>query len=391
MKGMNVIDALANVREDWLEDAAPKGGRKPPKWAKVLSLAACLTVLVVFSGVMLLRFAGGQGQQGSVQTPNLAAVAAESSQEESPALSEQEEEPPLSEQEQFYACFNELDRSSMEAYVDAHPEVLTQGWSGIDIDAAGLEDSGTEIYTAQGDQVLALDAQNGILLIRVVLDGDGNNSRGVLAICKDTSQLRLCAASTLPDSGETAGDICRESGGLLALTGSAFLDDGSSDGGTISGLAICSGTSLGTAMGAAGDKRLEMRQDDRMYVVDSADLVGEGTRDACEFGPAVIVDGKNVAESSSWNSPQPRAVIGQSDRLETMMVVIEGRLTDSMGCGIAPIAEKLLEYGCVQAMNLDGGTSAILYYKGAYITRCSNTALPEGRKLPTAWVYGCEK
>lgn len=378
MKGMDVIDALAEVREDWLEDAAPKGVRKPPRWAKFLSLAACMTLLVAFSGVLILRFRSGQGQQNSVQTPD-GTITAASSQEEQ------------SEQEQFYSCFYQLDRDSMEAYVRVHPEVLEQGWSGIDIDAAGLTDSGTELYTTQGDPVLALDAQNGILLIRVVLDGDGNNSRGVLAICKDASQLRLCAASTLPDSGETAGDICRESGGLLALTGSAFLDDGSSDGGIISGLAICSGTSLGTAMGAAGDKRLELRQDDRMYVVDSADPVGEGTRDTCEFGPAVIVDGKNVAESSSWNTPQPRAVIGQSDRLETMMVVIEGRLTDSMGCGIAPIAEKLLEYGCVQAMNLDGGTSAILYYKGAYITRCSNTALPEGRKLPTAWVYGYEK
>ena len=375
MKGMDVIDALADVREDWLEDAAPKGVRKPPRWAKFLSLAACMTLLVAFSGVLILRFRSGQGQQNSVQTPD-GTITAASSQEEQ------------SEQEQFYSCFYQLDRDSMEAYVRVHPEVLEQGWSGIDINAAGPEDSGTEIYTTQGDQVLALDAQNGILLIRVVLDGDGNNSRGVLAICKDASQLRLCAASTLPDSGETAGDICRESGGLLALTGSAFLDDESSDGGIISGLAICSGTSLGTAMGAAGDKRLELRQDDRMYIVDSADPVESGTRDACEFGPALIVDGENVSEGSTWNSPQPRAVIGQSDRLETMMVVIEGRLTDSMGCGIAPIAEKLLEYGCVQAMNLDGGTSAILYYKGRTITRCSNTALPEGRKLPTAWVYG---
>lgn len=382
MKGMDVIDALADVREDWLEDAAPKGGRKPPKWAKYLSLAACLTVLAAFSGMMLLRFTGGQGQQGSVQTPDGAAVTTESSQEEAAALSEQE---------QFYACFYQLDRSTMEAYVDAHPEVLAQGWSGIDINAAGLEDSGTEIHTTQGDQVLALDAKNGILLIRVELDGSGNASRGVLAICKDTSQLRLCAATALPDSGETVGAICQENGGLLALTGSAFWDDGSSDGGAISGLAICSGTSLGEKLGAAGDKRLELRQDDRMYVVSSADPVGENTRDACEFGPALIVDGKNVAGDSSWNTPQPRAVIGQSDRLETMMVVIEGRLTDSIGCGIAPIAEKLLEYGCVQAMNLDGGTSAILYYKGQYITRCYNPALPEGRKLPTAWVYGYDE
>ena len=381
MKGMDVIEAMADIREDWLEDAAPKGGRKPPKWAKFLSLAACLTVLIAFSGVLLLRFSGGQSQQ--VQTPNAAAITTESSQEE--------ESQSLSEQEQFYACFYQLDRSSMEAYVGAHPEILEQGWSGIDINAAGLEDSGTEIYTTQGDQVLALDAKNGILLIRVVLDGDGNSSRGILAICKDTSQLRLCAASTLPDSGETAGTICQENGGLLALTGSAFLDDGSSDGGTLSGLAICSGTSLGEKLGAAGEKRLELRQDDKMYLVDSDDPVGEGTRDACEFGPALIVDGKNVAEGNSWTGLQPRAVIGQSDRLETMMVVIEGRLTDSVGCGVAPIAEKLLEYGCVQAMNLDGGTSAILYYKGQYITRCSNPALPEGRRLPTAWVYGCDE
>ena len=41
----------------------------------------------------------------------------------------------------------------------------------------------------------------------------------------------------------------------------------------------------------------------------------------------------------------------------------------------------------MQAMNLDGGTSAILWYDGEYVTRCSNTALPEGRTLPNAFVY----
>ena len=34
-----------------------------------------------------------------------------------------------------------------------------------------------------------------------------------------------------------------------------------------------------------------------------------------------------------------------------------------------------------------GGTSAILWYDGEYVTRCSNTALPEGRTLPNAFVY----
>jgi exopolysaccharide biosynthesis protein len=38
-------------------------------------------------------------------------------------------------------------------------------------------------------------------------------------------------------------------------------------------------------------------------------------------------------------------------------------------------------------MNLDGGTSAIMWYDGEYITKCSNQNLPEGRPLPTAFVY----
>jgi exopolysaccharide biosynthesis protein len=70
-----------------------------------------------------------------------------------------------------------------------------------------------------------------------------------------------------------------------------------------------------------------------------------------------------------------------------MMIIIEGRFTDSPGCSVVAVADKLLEYGCMQALNLDGGTSAIMYYDGEYVTRCSNTAIPSGRTMPTAWVY----
>ena len=124
---------------------------------------------------------------------------------------------------------------------------------------------------------------------------------------------------------------------------------------------------MGSRLGGYGDKRLELREDDRMYIVDSADDLNPATRDACEFSPALIVDGENVAGNSTWNSPNPRAVLGQS---------------------VKAVADKLEQYGCVQAMNLDGGTSAIMYYKGKNVTRCSNTELPNGRNMPTAWVYG---
>ena len=35
----------------------------------------------------------------------------------------------------------------------------------------------------------------------------------------------------------------------------------------------------------------------------------------------------------------------------------------------------------------DGGTSAIMWYDGEYVTKCSNTKI-ESRYLPNAWVYG---
>ena len=287
------------------------------------------------------------------------------------------------EEQTFYEMFYELDYDSMQNYLAQHPDALSYGWGYININEAGLSESGTDIKTTQGDQVLALDAQNGILLLRVHF----GSSRGVMAILKDTSRLSLCAASTLPVTGQTAGKICDDHNGLLAITGSAFMDDGTSNGGQISGLAVCQGVEMGSRLGQPGDKRLELRDDGKMYIVDSTASVGEGTRDACEFHPALIVDGVDLSAQSTWTGPQPRAVLGQSDRLETMMVIVEGRLADSPGCSVVDVAAKMVDYGCVQALNLDGGTSAIMYYKGEYITRCSNTALPGGRTLPSAWVY----
>lgn len=96
----------------------------------------------------------------------------------------------------------------------------------------------------------------------------------------------------------------------------------------------------------------------------------------------VIVD-----ESCGWTGTHPRTALGQSSKKETMMVIVEGRYTDSPGCSVVEIADLMYQYGCVQAMNLDGGTSAMMYYDGEYITRCSNPDLPGGRTLPSAWVY----
>ena len=297
-----------------------------------------------------------------------------------------ESDPPETEEpageEEFYELFWEIDRESMEAYLEKHPEALDNGWDGLYINEAGLDDDGTSIQTTMGEQVLAVDVPNELLLVRV----KGTGYRGVLAIGKDPSRLSVKNSAYLGSIGQYAGDIASDNNGVLAMTASGFEDEGGVGlGGTLNGYAMSDGKGTGTHLGWSY-KRIELREDNYMYIVDAQSPVDPKTTDAVEFTPAIIVDGQQL-NTSGYSSLQPRAVIGQSDRGEILMLVVEGRLIDSIGISVADCGKILMRHNCMQAMNLDGGTSAMLWYDGEYIIRCSNQVLPYGRTLPNAFVY----
>ena len=288
----------------------------------------------------------------------------------------------VSGEEDFYKLFWELDRESMEAYLGEHPEALENGWAELYINEAGLSDEGTDIRTTMGEQVLAVDVPNRVLLLRV----SGSGYRGVLAVAKDPSRLSVENSAYLGERGQTAGEIARAHNGVLAMTASAFIDEGGvGNGGALNGYAMSNGVGQGDHLGWSY-KRMELREDNCFYIVDASAPVDPAATDAVEFTPALIVDGERL-NTWGWDSLNPRAVMGQSDRGEILMLVIEGRLIDSLGVSVEECSTILERHGCMQAMNLDGGTSAILWYDGEPVTRCSNQALPEGRNLPNAFVY----
>lgn len=286
---------------------------------------------------------------------------------------------------EFYEIFSEIDPKSMEMYVKANPEVIKDGWDQISINEAGLDDDGTDIMTRQGDHVLALDAKNQVLLIRV----SGSGYRGILALCKDPSRVSIQPGSGIGSYGSYAGDIAEDNNGILAITGSGFIDNGGTgNGGILAGYAMCNGKEYGKEHMSWGYKRAELHNDDLLYITDAQSAVSEDTRDAVEFMPALIIDGEVIVDDDcGWNGINPRAVIGQNANYDIMMLVIEGRQTYSIGTGVVECADILHRYGGMQAMNLDGGSSAIMWYDGEYVTRCGNRALPKGRPMPNAFVY----
>ena len=176
------------------------------------------------------------------------------------------------------------------------------------------------------------------------------------------------------------------------MTGSGFMDpEGNGSGGELAGYTMCQGVSYGEHF-SSGYKRIELHEDNLLYVTDADQPVSKGTTDAVEFSPALIVDGKAlVDEYSGWYAINPRACIGQSKKKEILMLVIEGRMVGrSLGCELAACVEILQRHDCYQAMNLDGGTSAVMWYDGQYVTKCSNTSI-SSRLLPNAWIYGERK
>ena len=292
---------------------------------------------------------------------------------------------PTQEELDFFELFDELDEASTLAFVSSHPEAVENGWENFWVNEAGLDDRGTTMRTKQGDQVLAIDAANGLLVVRIT----GGGYKGAMVIGKDPSRLTCRVSKYLGDVGQRAGDIAKNNNGLVAMTASGF-DDGEAivEGAVIAGGSMAHGVVYGDHYEVKGYKRVELHTDNRLYIRDAYSAYGRNCTDAAEWKPALIVDGKIVVSAADgFTAVNPRACLGQTRDESILMLVIEGRSLDSLGTDAAECAQIMARYGAYQAMNMDGGTSAILWYQGEYITRCSNSDLDEGRRLPNAWIY----
>ena len=109
-----------------------------------------------------------------------------------------------------------------------------------------------------------------------------------------------------------------------------------------------------------------------------------GLRDAVSFGPALIVNGVAANYSGVGGGLNPRTAIGQRADGAVLMLCIEGRRSTSMGATMADLIDIMVEYGAVNAFNLDGGMSSSMVYNGEEIV--DNANIRGDRAIPTAWV-----
>ena len=136
----------------------------------------------------------------------------------------------------FFDLFPELEESEVRAFAPVSYEELNE----LYINYSGLDEIGLDLYTRQGDQVLAIDAKNGILVVRIREE----LYRGVLILGKFPERLSCAAAEHWGTEGQRAGDIAASHGALVALTASGF-DDSAPEGAAQTGASMCGGKAYG--------------------------------------------------------------------------------------------------------------------------------------------------
>lgn len=106
----------------------------------------------------------------------------------------------------------------------------------------------------------------------------------------------------------------------------------------------------------------------------SADqLVKDGVVNLLAFGPALVENGE-IAVGTNEEVGQamisnPRTAIGIIDENNYIIVVSDGRTSESKGLSLYQMAEVMKSYGVKTAYNLDGGGSSTLYFNGQVINK----------------------
>jgi len=97
-----------------------------------------------------------------------------------------------------------------------------------------------------------------------------------------------------------------------------------------------------------------------------------GATNVFAFGPVLVSEGElnqRVLDADYYPYPEPRMANGMIEPYHYMIVAVEGRKKTSVGAKPDWLARKMQQLGCVEALNLDGGGTAVMIFMGHVINR----------------------
>ena len=214
----------------------------------------------------------------------------------------------------------------------------------------------------------------------------GKNYVGYVMIIPDATKVNLVDGRK-SNRGSKLSEIVKNNNAIAGINAGGFADEG----GVGSGNILCDATIINkkllygnkaskySLIGLSSDKKLVLGK----YTYQQA--LNAGIESAVEFGPYIIVNGKNQITNASSGGIHPRMAIGQKKDGTFIFVVVDGRQPGySIGTNLLELQNIFNKYDAYNAANLDGGSSATMYYNGKVVNK---TSTPMGeRYLPNAFI-----
>lgn len=279
------------------------------------------------------------------------------------------------EEEMFYEKFWEVDKTKLETYmsdkgISTYEDLLIENLDGS-----------VNITTTFGEKIKVLDSENNLLIVEVT----GEQYKGLLAIIKNPEQVTVAKSKSLGSYGNLITKFAEDNHALVAINASGFMDEEfKGNGGTVMGSMVLDGVEYGRPIGSM--KFFGFKEDNKLYIENYNAQTITDYKWGIQFSPALIVDGSKYVQGSFGYGLQPRSAVGQTMSGEFLMLIVDGRqVGHSIGATVNDLAEIMLRHKAYQAMNLDGGSSSIMNYRGKTISKpSSKNSL--GRYLPNAFI-----
>ena len=247
----------------------------------------------------------------------------------------------------------------------------------------------TTIYRNEYEkQILQKDPDNDLYKL---INVSGKGYQGFLVAIYDPSRIHIATTSKLGVAGENILTVSKREGAIIAMNAGGFYDpDWNSNGALPHGTVFSNGKVVSDYDDArVGGGFIGFNNENKLILgnMSKSEAIKTGYRDAIEFGPYLIVNGKRsfVKGNGGWGIA-PRSAIGQRQDGIVLFLVINGRLANSIGADMVDLCDIMENYGAYNAANLDGGSSSELVINNEII----NTPVAAGkyglRDMSTFWV-----
>lgn len=264
--------------------------------------------------------------------------------------------------------------------------------------SSGQTGSNTNVSEGTGEDVKDIE----------IVEIPGRTFFATLMIIKDPSRLSLATIYPWKALGSTLEEIVNEAGAIAGINAGLYNSHNNS-GGIPYGVVVSGGKILlNDPYSWKGQVLIGLTEDNILQIINVADMTKEQVektikdmriRDAVTFQEEtsdrnnhfvqLVINGEARELNGLGSGLNPRTAIGQRADGSLLLLVTDGRGTSGhLGASASDLINIMLEYGAVNAANLDGGSSSCMYYDGRYLmTSVTFYYANSSWRMPFAFVY----